>query len=384
MDSLRIVGPPETNKAMAAELSRLARRRLGRLPDKPARPASATLVYPWDVELAWTAAAYHRTSARVLWDLWESGARRLEPLYAELRDQIAGDERRWCWDGARISVDVRNVGHVGAGPRQIVGAVKNAIIDGADRGLAVDPKSPEITFWVRGHDDAVTVSIDLTGRPRHRRGYRTSQGAAPLREPLAAALLMIARWDSRSEILLDPMAGSGTIGIEAALMARAEPLWPAAELAAARLPDFADLAAAPLEPLFADARPVCLAADNEPKAVSGARANRRRAGAGAGAGLRIEQADVAEIDRVWVDQHAGDHALESGLILTNPPYGVRLQPDRLLDLYRELGALSRRLGWRLGLIAADPVHIDAVGWRPRVQKNLRAGDLRITFCLYEP
>jgi 23S rRNA G2445 N2-methylase RlmL len=390
--ALRLVGPPETNKAMAAELSRLARRALGRLPDKPARPASAMLLYPWDVELAWVAAAYHRTSARVLWDLWRSKARRLEPLYDELRAQVASDSRRWCAGAATISIDVRNAGHVEAGPRQIVGAVKNALLDGAGaaegagRRLRVDPNDPDVSFWVRGHDDELTVSIDLTGRPRHLRGYRTSAGAAPLREPLAAALLMIARWDSRTEALLDPMAGAGTIALEAALMARAAPLWPAAELAAARLPDFKELAARPLEPLFADAGAVCLAADRDPKAVSGARANRRRAGTGDQ--MRVELAEVAAIDRAWIDQHnmAGG-AKPSGLILTNPPYGVRLQPadlSELTALYRQLGDLSRRLGWRMGMLAADPAHIDAVGWRPRVRKNLRAGDLRIELCLFDP
>lgn len=382
-EGLRIVGPPETNKVMAAELSRLARRRLGRLPGKPERPASATLVYPWDVELAWVAAAYHRTSARVLWDLWSSPATRLEPLYAELRAQVAADARRWAWPGARISVDARNTDHIGAGPRQVVGAVKNAIIDGAgDRGvdLSVDPDSPDVTFWARGHGDELTVSVDLAGRARHLRGYRIHGGAAPLREPLAAALVMLARWDARSEILCDPMAGSGTIAIEAALMATATPLWPAAsDIAASRLPDFEDIAAEPLEPLFADTRARVVASDLADHAVRAARGNRGRAGLRDV--VRVERAAVADIDPDWIRAHAGDGP---GLILTNPPYGVRLAPAEIDGLYRELGRLSGRLGWRLGLLAAEPAHIDAVGWPPRVKKNLRTGSLRITFCLFEP
>ena len=380
VEGLRLVGPPETNKVMDAELSRLARRRLGRLPGKPARPGSAILVYPWDVELAWVAAAYHRTSARVLWDLWSSRAVRLEPLYDEVREQVAGDDRRWCWSGARISVEVRNADHVAAGPRQVVGAVKNAVLDGARaRGveLTVDPRSPDVVLWVRGHDDVLTISIDLAGRARHLRGYRIEGGLAPLREPLAAALVMLSRWDARSEILLDPMAGSGTIAIEASLMATAAPLWPAAQIAASRLPDFAAVAAEPLEPLFADTRARVIASDVEPRAVRAARANRDRAGLD----FPIERADLAGVDAAWIRDLAGDGP---GVILCNPPYGVRLAPPEITGLYRDIGRLSRRLGWRAGVLAAEPAHIDAVGWRPRVQKNLRTGNLRIVFCLFEP
>lgn len=379
---LRLVGPPGTNKVMAAELSRLARRALSRLPPRPTRIPSGTLVYPWDPELAWLAAHYHRTSARVLWDLYESGASRLEPLYAELRAAVAADDRRWRWPGATISVDARNVEAFAAGPRQIVGTVKNAIIDGSGEAgvaLSVDPRAADIWIQVRGHDETLTVSIDLAGRARHLRGYRREAGEAPLRETMAAAMLMLARWDSRREILLDPMAGSGTIAIEAALMARATPLWPDQSIAAAALPPFAELAAGPPPaPLFADTRAAVVALDVDPAMAPIAAANAARAGVD----IAIATADLRDLDAAAVRAHAAG-AGPDGLILANPPYGVRLRPERIEALYRELGRLSERLGWRLGILAAATEHVRAVGRRPRVEKPVRSGSLRLRFCLFE-
>lgn len=372
---LRLVGPPETNKVMAAELSRLARRALGRLPPKPVRLGSATLVYPWDAELAWVAASYHRTSARVLWDLYASRAKRLDPLFAELRRAAAADRRGWRWRGARISIDARNVGHVAAGPRQVVGAVKNALLEGsaeAGADLEVDPKAPDITLWARGHDEALTLSVDLTGWPRHRRGYRTAAGEAPLREPLAAALIMLARWDPRREALLDPMAGAGTIAIEAALMARGAPLFREPP-AAARLPAFADIAAAGAAPLFADTRPRVVARELDRRVAAIAAANAERAGV---------SIDVAAGD--LRDLGPGGALSGDGAVVTNPPWGLRLRPPEIEGLYRELGRLGARLGWRVAFLAAEPGQIAAFGRRPRVHKPMRAGNVRLTFCLADP
>jgi len=132
-DELRIVGSTQTNVVMAAELSRIARRALGMRPPDPRKEGLGQLIYPFDPALAWAAVTYLRTPTRVLWDVYRVRATRLEPLYDALLDDIADDRRALIHDGAGISVEVRRPYPIEAGERQVVGAVKNALLDGAAR-----------------------------------------------------------------------------------------------------------------------------------------------------------------------------------------------------------------------------------------------------------
>ena len=110
-----------------------------------------------------------------------------------------------------------------AGPLQIRGAVKNAIIAGAkDRGktLHLAPEEADLVFSVRETSGGLLISIDLAGQSLHLRGWRLEEGVAPLKETLSAQMLMLSRWDPRGEVLLDPMAGSGTIAAVASHIAK--------------------------------------------------------------------------------------------------------------------------------------------------------------------
>ena len=380
-DSLLLVGTPETNKVMAGELSRLATRKLGlRLP-APAKRGTGTLVYDFAAEVAHLAVNYHRTSTRVLWGLYESRASRLEPLYDELRGDIAADARAWYWAGAKLSVRARNVADFAAGERQIVGTVKNAIIDGAaDRGieLSVDADAADLLVTVRMHDDQLMVALDLAGRSLSQRGYRQQQGMAPLREHLAAVLVMLSRYDARSEVLLDPMCGSGTIAIEAALMATAAQLWSEARPPAmAAMPAFADLAG-DLPPLFADAVPRVVGNDIDARLIAAARGNAGRAGVVDT--VRLQAGDFRALDRQRVVELAGSDA--SGVIVCNPPYGERVGSD-LPDLYRALQQWCGQFrGWRAAFIVGNRELERAFG-RPRIKKPLANGPIRGYFYLYD-
>lgn len=397
-DSLRLVGTPGTNKVMAGELNRLSTRVLSVRPPAPEKQGSGALVYPFDRDLAHLAVHYHRTSTRVLWDLVESRARRLEPLYDDVKTALSGDSRGWCWDGMTISVRARNVGAFAAGERQIVGAVKNAVVDAlAARGIAVRvaPDSPDVLLTVRLHDDVVTVSVDLAGRSMSQRGYRKQGGVAPLREHLAAVLLMLARFDVRSDLLLDPMCGSGTIAIEGALMARGEPLWARAGAppAADALPAFAGRPGA-RGPVFADAAPAIVANDVDSRAIDSARSN--ASDAGVDSMIHFARGDFRGLGRADVERMAressapgGDRSRRTdgpsrGLILCNPPYGERIRPADLGTLYSDLRDWCRQFrGWRAAFIVGNPELERAFRTRPRVRKPLSNGPIRGYFCLYE-
>ena len=194
----------------------------------------------------------------------------------------------------------------------------------------------------------MTVSADSSGPLLHFRGYRQQLAKAPLRETLAAAILLAAGW-SGDVPLFDPMCGSGTIPIEAARFARR--IAPGRDRAFALLqwPDFDDRLWASL---LDDARsgelakaPVAIAgADRDAGAVAAAKANAERAGVADDVELRVQPLSAMSADD------------GSGLIATNPPYGLRIgEADRLRNLYAQLGNLLRtkRPGWQLAMLSAD-------------------------------
>lgn len=215
-------------------------------------------------------------------------------------------------------------------------------------------------FVVRVHRDEFTLSIDSSGELLHRRGYRQATAKAPIRETLAAAMLLGAGWEGQAP-LVDPMCGSGTIPIEAALIARrispglgrafAFESWPAFELAgwrAVRERAESDVLAR---------SPVRISgSDRDAGAVASARENAARAGV-------AEDVAFAEASLSALDPQAGP-----GFLVSNPPYGVRVGEEaRLRDLYAALGRLvTQRLdGWTVALLTANPRldHATGLEWR---------------------
>jgi putative N6-adenine-specific DNA methylase len=387
LDDLRLLGAFGTNKVMAGELSRLVRRAFDdvRLTE-PRKADVGALIYPFDARVARLAALYHRTSARVLWDVIETRAPRLSPLFDDVVALAAPRITRWLWPDAHISVYAQNVKDFAAGERQIVGTVKNALIEAATRKgfeVSVDADKPDVVFSVRGDDSVLRVSVDLAGRPMNQRGYRRDRGLAPLREDLAAVLLMLARYDPRSDLLIDPMAGSGTIAIEAACMAKALPVFvPPRRPLVVDMPAFRDLAPAGGAGLFADANPIIVASDVNPGLAPVIREGAEAAGVGAS--IRVATTDFRDLSAREVRTLSGADMLERGLIISNPPYGERMRPDELRELYADLGRFCASFpGFRAAFIVANPDFEAAFGGRPRIKKPLSNGPLRGHFYLYE-
>jgi 23S rRNA G2445 N2-methylase RlmL len=383
VDHLRIVGSPQTNRVMEAELIRVAKRALGRRPADPRREGTGQLVYPFDPELALVAVTYLRTPTRVVRDLYRVDARHLEPLYAELAGDVRHDDRRWTAGRRRLSVEVRRVQGFAAGERQIVGTVKNALVDGlASHGAAlrVDPDDPELLVVARMDDDGrLVVSLDLGAGSRSQRGWRIETGDAPLREHLAAVLLMEARFDPRVDVLVDPLCGAGTIPIEGSLLARgvARPVPPVAAALAPR--SFT-------EPLFGDATPLIVGQDLDTVTLAAAHRNAIDAGA-RDVIWRRGDATALEPDAIGALAAERGRAAERGVFVTNPPYGERLgatDDDRLLALYADLGRAMRRFrGWRAGILAAHPAFEHAFGGKPSMKKPLANAQLRSYFFVYD-
>ena len=205
-------------------------------------------------------------------------------------------------------------------------------------------------FIVRMLRDECTVSADSSGALLHRRGYRQATAKAPLRETLGAALIAASGWDLVSP-LVDPLCGSGTIPIEAALMARGIAPGATRGFAAERWPGVArtlgDRIRAELaERAGAGPAPVVMGSDRDAGAIAAAVANAGRAGVTDHVGFAIHSLSAAEFP-----------ASARGWVVTNPPYGVRVgDTERVRDLWAQLGHVlrARVKGWRIAVLSPDP------------------------------
>ncbi len=394
--ALRLSGTVGANRAMEAELLRLVKRSPFevRVP-KPARQGSMALRYPFDPAVAWVAACYHRSSSRIGWELASSPAVRLEPLVADLVPLLAADDRLPRGRRVSFTVEVKAAEDFEAGPLQLRGAVKSALEEAirmrGGEGV-VDSEAPELKLLVRrvGREGErrTLLILDLGGGPRHLRGQRVAQGPAPLRETLAAQLVLLARWMPHAEPLVDPTAGSGTIAVEAALLARGFAVRKPGDLPVLRLPAFEGFPAqAP--PLYPDTRPYILASDIDEECVAWMIGNLRASGL---TGRDVERSivvrsmDATKLTPKLVAEILPDAPRDRGLFAFNPPYGRRMQGGEagVLQLYRELGrALKGFSGWRAAVVVANEGFTSAFNARPSLAKPTSAAGLRAEFLVFD-
>jgi putative N6-adenine-specific DNA methylase len=210
-----------------------------------------------------------------------------------------------------------------------------------------ESNTPAQLVLVRIVHDRVSVSLDTSGALLHRRGYRLETGKAPLRETLAAGLLLASGWDGQSA-LLDPFCGSGSIPIEAALMGRHIAPGKNHHFAFMDWPGFnGGVWKALMMEAAAQELPACglvQASDRDAGVVRSAQANAARAGVGADIEFACQAFSA-------IQPRGG-----MGWVVTNPPYGVRVSPSQdLRNLYSHLGDVLRALcpGWRVGLLTSS-------------------------------
>ena len=201
---------------------------------------------------------------------------------------------------------------------------------------------------VRFEHDVCTISADSSGELLHRRGYRKATAKAPIRETIAAGVLLSLGYDG-ADPLLDPMCGSGTFAIEAALIARNIAPGAARSFACEAWPSFdrgvsGRVRSAALTAQRPSAAAPIVASDRDAGAIAAARANAERAGVSGD--VTFTQCALSAIVAP-----AG-----AGLLVANPPYGLRVgESGALRDLYAQIGNVTRAklAGWRVALISAD-------------------------------
>lgn len=235
--------------------------------------------------------------------------------------------------------------------QSVTKAVKGIIVASGNGSVADDDDGDESSaqlFVVRLLRNVCTISVDSSGALLHRRGYRLATAKAPIRETLAAGILLALGWDGTTP-LIDPMCGSGTISIEAAMIARRMAPgqhrafscehWPGAPIG-----HFATLRAQALAQALPFAPVQLVASDRDAGAITAAAANAERAGVTADIHLH----------------HRALSALEAsggpGLVLVNPPYGARIgEAAPLRNLYAQLGNVLRAkcAGWSFAMCSAE-------------------------------
>jgi len=320
------------------------------------------------------ASLYLRTASRVLVRLGEFYA----PAFPELRRKAS----RLHWENylaperpiaLRVTCQKSRLYHEAAVAERLAGAIADRLgkpppVQKYHEDMSTD--FPQLIV-VRLVDNLCTISMDSSGALLHRRGYRLATAKAPLRETLASAMVMASGWDMTSPFL-DPFCGSGTIPIEAALLARRVPAGYSRRFAFMDWPNFDskfwnELLAHAGKAIASDI-PKIIASDRDAGAIQAAQANAERAGV----------ADCIEFSRKAIS--AIDPPPGPGWMVTNPPYGVRLKKtDDLRNLYAQLGKVLRTRcpGWRVTLLCGRVQLIRSTGLEFDKGISMKNGGLKV-------
>jgi len=349
--------------------------------------ARAGVVFAGELSIIYRACLWSRLASRILLQLGDVPATDADTLYESVRGIDWSDH---IGEHSSIAVDFlgtsRAINNSQFGARKVKDAIVDQLRERRGARPDVDIEHPDLRVNVYLHDENASVGIDLSGIALHRRGYRTEQGRAPLKETLASAILLRADWPGVAAAggsLCDPLCGSGTFLIEGAMMA--------ADIAPGLLRrrfgfhGWQQHEPATWEPLVAEARerrseglkklPAIGGSDHDEAMIRMARANAARAGL-----ERYIDLAVCDLD----DCPAGP--APAGLVVTNPPYGERLGEQASLPmLYRGLGMALKRCfpGWRAAVFAGDPDHVRFLGMRAHKTHTLYNGPLKCRLLHFE-
>jgi len=330
-------------------------------------PTVAGVAFSGPLELGYRACLWSRTASRILLPIAQFPAPDGDGLYAGAR--AVPWEDHLPLDGT-LAVDFTStrsaLTHTTFGALRTKDAIVDRFRDRSGRRPSVDAAAPDVRVNVHVREDVATVSVDLSGDSLHRRGWRGSGGAAPLKESLAAAVVQMCGWGAVAAAggaFVDPLCGSGTLLVEAA--------WLAADVAPGLARErwgfgrWLGHDAAVWQRLLAEARerdrrgrarlPRLVGYDNDAGAVRAALDNVERAGLH---GLvHVERRDLTGAAPV------GD---APGVLVTNPPYGERLGERRALEvLYRRLGDVAKQRfpGWTAWILTGNPELAKYIGLR---------------------
>jgi len=356
--------PRGLESALAAEL--------GALDAAFVVPGDGGVAFSGPLELAYRANLESRLASRILWQVAHGAYRDEDALY---RLAHGVDWSRHFRADRTLRADVAATRSPLTSLEFATLRIKDAVCDHfrarTGKRPSVDKQRPDVRVHAYLTEREATLYLDTSGEPLFKRGWRRDTDAAPLRENLAAGLLALTGWMPETP-LLDPMCGSGTLAIEAALIASGRapglartfgfqklawydgPTWQ-------RIRQRARDRVRPAPPA-----PTIYASDHDPRAIAQCRTN--AAHAGIADWIAVEEGDV--LSRAA--------PAPAGLLLANPPYGVRLDDDaRLAAFYPQLGdALKQHFaGWTAYLFTGDLRLARLIGLKPSRKTPLYNGNI---------
>ncbi|WP_341504101.1 bifunctional 23S rRNA (guanine(2069)-N(7))-methyltransferase RlmK/23S rRNA (guanine(2445)-N(2))-methyltransferase RlmL [Gallaecimonas sp. GXIMD4217] len=332
-----------------------------------------------DLKAAYQICLWSRLASRVLWPLVEGEAEDGDAVYelaasVDWPSQFAVS-KRFAVDFTGTSKAIR---HSQFGAQKVKDAIVDVFREDSGRRPSVDVKEPEIRVHAHLGRSRLQIYLDLAGKPLHQRGYRQQAGVAPMKENLAAAILYRLGWHKGGfEALVDPLCGSGTLVIEAALMAgnrapglrrgfafehwlgHRKSLW--SELVEAAID-----AAIPIKASLTGY-------DMDKRVIEKARINAKEAGIGRNVTFTTQS--LGELGRP---------AESHGLLVCNPPYGERLGDSaEVLGLYHLLGSKLRLFqGWKAGVYTGAPESLRQLKLVKDKQWQLNNGALECVLASY--
>ena len=320
-------------------------------------PGRAVVSFAGDLVLGYRACLWCRTASRILLELTVVDASSPEALHAGVRalpwtDHLSPDGTFAVSFTSHASV----ITHTNYGGQVVKDGIVDRIRDDTGRRPSVDRDAPDLRLAVHSARDRATISADLVGASLHRRGWRRELGAAPLKETLAAGLLLLAGWPEVAAAgggFVDPLCGTGTLLVEAGLMAAdVAPgvLWASERPGGWRGHDQDLWARLVREARDRDGRgrtrvPPIVGTDQDRGAIRAAL--RHIDAAGLVGAVHVERRELAD---------AGPVGDAPGLVITNPPYGDRIgEVEQLGALYARLGDTLKKCfpGWTAWVLAGN-------------------------------
>ena len=338
--------------------------------------------------LAYSACLWSRLANRVLLLLHQFEIHKADDLYQQC---LNIDWETHFSSRQTIAIDFvgtsREIDHTTYGSQRVKDAIVDRLRDIEGERPSVDRQNPDIRIQVRLHKGIVTVSLAISGESLHKRGYRSGQGSAPLKENLASALLIRAGWPSianKGGALFDPMCGSGTLLIEGAMMA-------------------ADIAPGIMRQCFGFEHWQLHDDEVWQALLSDAHARRTRGLErleldirGYDANPRVVEFACTNVENAGLDEHIrivhkpldqfGKPTHKEGLLITNPPYGERLGDiESLQPLYAKLGKVLQKSfqGWKAAIFTGNPDLGRETDLTPSKQYKLFNGTIPCKLLVFE-
>lgn len=336
------------------------------------------VAFTGDKEMLYKANFCTRTAVKVLKPIKEFKAKDADEVYEEAKkidwEKYMDVKSTFLVDSVIFSENFRH-------SKFVAYRVKDAIADywreksGGDRPNVVI-SNPDLRIHVHIAEDEVTIALDSSGESLHQRGYKTATVQAPLNEVLAAGLIMLTGWDGECD-LIDPFCGSGTILIEAALIA--QNVYPGVfrkEYAFEKWKDFdADL----FDRIYND--------DSQEREfdhkIYGYDINRQVVQIATNNVLNAGVKDIVSVEQR--DFYEFEQPLDKAVMITNPPYGDRITTDDIFDLYETIGKNLKRnfVGNDAWIISHHEELFDKIGFRPSTKYALFNGSLECEFRKYQ-